>query len=125
MKKPNKQERTLRHINNLWIAEGKIDELISYKSKFKQLKDLEYKGHKLSEDYCNGLIESDDWEDKIKPIKNAVRKLLPHLESARALVFNNDPRGYFLKIDDEYVRKFQLSIYRDFGGYGIIAPEEC
>ena len=36
---------------------------------------------------------------------------------------NGDPRGYALKIDDSYVKKFNLKIERDWGGYGIIAPD--
>jgi hypothetical protein len=28
-----------------------------------------------------------------------------------------------LKIDDDYVRKNNIDIYKDFGGYGIIAPD--
>ena len=36
---------------------------------------------------------------------------------------NRDPRGYALKIEDEYVRANGLQIHRDWGGYGILAPE--
>lgn len=36
---------------------------------------------------------------------------------------NQDPRGYALKIKDNYVRLHGLNIYKDWGGYGIIAPE--
>lgn len=36
---------------------------------------------------------------------------------------NRDPRGYALKIDDVWTHNKQARIYRDFGGYGILAPE--
>lgn len=36
---------------------------------------------------------------------------------------NRDPRGYALKIHDNYVRSHNLTIHRDWGGYGIIAPD--
>lgn len=44
---------------------------------------------------------------------------------------NLDPRGYALKIDDEWVRDqradhrtaYKAAIHQDWGGYGIIAPE--
>lgn len=36
---------------------------------------------------------------------------------------NSDPRGYALKILSEYVAKHELSIHRDWGGYGILAPD--
>jgi len=35
--------------------------------------------------------------------------------------FNSDPRGYALKIKDDYTR--DITIYRDWGGYGILAPD--
>jgi len=40
--------------------------------------------------------------------------------------FNRDPRGYALKIQDDYIREIRedgKSIHTDMGGYGIIAPE--
>jgi hypothetical protein len=36
---------------------------------------------------------------------------------------NRDPRGYALKIDDEWMRSQAHPLHRDWGGYGIIAPE--
>ena len=37
------------------------------------------------------------------------------------IIINQDPRGYALKIRSEAAAK--LKIFRDMGGYGIIAPE--
>ena len=39
------------------------------------------------------------------------------------IFLNGDPRGYALKIPDDYVRDNDLNIHRDWGGYGIIAPD--
>lgn len=50
-----------------------------------------------------------------RAIRNAPKTVLVFL--------NRDPRGYALKIDSEYVRAHSLAIHRDWGGYGIIAPE--
>lgn len=56
-----------------------------------------------------------------------VRKLLFGTRPGQVLgvpVFlNRDPRGYALKIDDEWMRKHDAKLYRDWGGYGIIAPD--
>ena len=39
------------------------------------------------------------------------------------IFLNTDPRGYALKIPDEIVREKNLTISRDWGGFGIIAPD--
>lgn len=36
---------------------------------------------------------------------------------------NLDARGYALKIKDEYMLEHGLNLHRDWGGYGIIAPD--
>lgn len=37
---------------------------------------------------------------------------------------NGDPRGYALKIEDEWLRdRPEVRIHKDWGGYGIIAPD--
>lgn len=48
------------------------------------------------------------------------------IRNRKALVpvfLNRDPRGYSLKIPDEYVSEHELDIHRDWGGYGILAPD--
>ena len=84
---------------------------------------LENKGHKLAEDYCNGLIDTDQWEPISDKLTGKINALLGN-EAGKVPVFlNGDPRGYALKIEDCYIRDNDISIYRDFGGYGIIAPD--
>jgi hypothetical protein len=60
--------------------------------------------------------EQDAFFDKIRD--SLVKVLGPKAEIVH---INFDPRGYALKIKDEYIKDVKL--YRDFGGYGILAPE--
>lgn len=90
----------------------------------KRVHRLEVKAHRMAEDYCNGLYEVEEFADKKE---NSILKSLDKILNFKAqnipVFLNGDPRGYALKIDDEYVREHKLEIYRDWGGYGIIAPE--
>lgn len=94
----------------------------------KRLRSLENKAHKLATDYCNGDVDTDKWEIEQSPILAAVRKVLyPNGMTNSPLdcciFINGDARGYALKIKEDYVRNNNLTIYRDWGGYGILAPE--
>ena len=59
-------------------------------------------------------------------LKNATQWSLYNilnLENDFNIFVNGDCRGYALKIFDDYIRKNDITIYRDWGGYGIIAPD--
>ena len=56
----------------------------------------------------------DDWSDR--QIAKAI-KTCPKLSGMKLFV-NLDPRGYALKVNEP-----EPEMYRDFGGYGIVAPE--
>jgi len=56
-------------------------------------------------------------------ILTRVDKILQFKEKNIPVFINYDPRGYALKIKDDYTRAHNLKIHQDFGGYGIIAPE--
>ena len=86
----------------------------------KQLFRLENKAHQLAEDDYNGL----DVKAEVESIFKSVCKVL-NISSIKewGIFWNNDPRGYALKIDDELVKKNDLKIYRDWGGNGILAPD--
>lgn len=75
-------------------------------------------------DYFKGIKESSEEEQDVffgKIMKSLVKILG---QKAKECIFiNRDPRGYALKIDNKYVRDNNLKIYRDWGGYGIIAPD--
>tara|TARA_B100001250_G_C19624088_1_gene710735 strand:+ start:539 stop:913 length:375 start_codon:yes stop_codon:yes gene_type:complete len=86
----------------------------------KQLFRLENKAHQLAEDDYNGL----DVKAEVESIFKSVCKVL-NISSIKewGIFWNNDPRGFALKIDDETVRKNDLKIHRDWGGNGILAPD--
>ena len=61
--------------------------------------------------------EQDKYFNNIK--KNIIKILGKSCENH--LIINFDPRGYALKLKPEFCK--DKNIYRDFGGYGIIAPD--
>ena len=61
----------------------------------------------------NGIKKADQILTKVETILN----------NKKVLFCNGDARGYALKIDDEYIRNNNFNIHRDWGGYGIIAPD--
>ena len=84
----------------------------------KQLFRLENKAHRLATDYCNGDFQGD--------IDKASDKILYKVASILNtntfnMFFNGDARGYALKFFEDFSK--DKSIYKDFGGYGIIAPD--
>jgi hypothetical protein len=90
----------------------------------KALHRIETRTHHKAEDMCNGTIEMPDavfnkWYDRI--VKR-VSELLPGLPK-EAIKINTDPRGYALKIEDSYIRENNIDLHRDWGGYGILAPD--
>ena len=86
----------------------------------KRLLRLENKAHKLAVDFCNGVIAQLEWDKKADQILTKVETIL---NNKKVLFLNGDARGYALKIDDEYLKNNNFNIHRDWGGYGIIAPD--
>ncbi len=121
----NKHERTInriiQHGNNLKIIFNlQEDSLIICK----KLRRLEIKGYKIAEDYCNGYIDSiEKWEKLKNEVLKKVDKILNFRQQKIPVFFNGDPRGYCLKIEDNFIRDNNINIYKDFGGYGVIAPD--
>ena len=93
----------------------------------KRLHRLEVKAHRLSTDYCNGDIEMDGWESATAKIIKSLYKILGMEKCIETGVFvNGDARGYALKLSDDWVTGYRNKggdIYRDWGGYGILAPD--
>lgn len=97
----------------------------------KKLRRLEKKAAQLATDYCNGDngVTTDNFELKTAPILAAVRKILyPNGMTGDGkkdwcVFVNSDCRGYALKINASFVKDNNIDIYRDWGGYGIIAPD--
>ena len=79
-------------------------------------------------DYCNGDCTMEECDAACSKARARVRTLLGIDERHPAcmnsvLIINRDPRGYALKIDDSTMRANAWQLYRDMGGYGILAPE--
>ena len=91
----------------------------------KKLRRLEAKASQLTTQACNGDIEMDyTFDTKLACILDNVNQLLCNVQRKHIPIFiNQDPRGYALKINDEYMRNEELELHRDWGGYGIIAPD--
>jgi len=91
-----------------------------------KLRRLESKAHALCIMECN---TGEDKDPELSRVLTTVKKILfpdtfnSDPELYKAVFINGDPRGYALKIKSEYVAANNLQIYRDWGGYGIIAPD--
>ena len=89
----------------------------------KALRRWETKMHRLAEDICNGVGDPDKVDQAADRAVKKITKLLPALPE-HAIVINMDPRGYALKIDDGYMHTAEIdTLNRDWGGYGILAPD--
>ena len=97
----------------------KLDNSVDSVKLCKSLLRLENKAHKIALDYCNhGNIDN----SAVKNILFQVAVLLKiEISDADEIFFNGDARGYALKINDEFVK--HKEIFKDWGGYGIIAPD--
>ena len=102
----------------------------------KKLRRLEAKARRICTDYCNGDFDDGENGEKLDAALSAIlAKVNATLGNPGSVgirlggrpnvpVFiNRDPRGYALKIDDVWMHNKQPRLYRDFGGYGILAPE--
>ena len=88
----------------------------------KKLFRLETKAHKLATDWCNGDVNSARFNLDSFKILEKVKEILNIKNKDQFNVFvNGDARGYALKLKSEFVR--DKTIHRDWGGYGIIAPD--
>ena len=88
---------------------------------------LENEAERLALDYCNGDLEEERYEKESNKVLEKVGALLGlgtwgELNQYNLFV-NGDPRGYALKIDSDYVKAHDLDIPKDWGGYGLIAPD--
>lgn len=102
----------------------------------KKLRRIETSLTKPLTDYCNGVNITSEELDKVcdKAIHRVCEILFGKCsDTTRSIVHvNRDPRGYALKLDDEWTRAYNADkyqkdspprIYTDMGGYGILAPD--
>lgn len=116
----------------------------------KKLRRLETNASRITTDYCNGDFDDGENGEKLDaaldPILAKVNATLGNAGPLAVPVFiNRDPRGYALKIQDAWMIQRRedwdrqiakqgkkaitagywalLRFHKDWGGYGIIAPE--
>lgn len=89
----------------------------------KKVHKLEIEANQLATDYCNGVVDCAVWETKTKIMLRVLVNMLGPTKNGTgmSLFINGDCRGYALKLEDDTSR--DLTIYKDWGGYGIIAPD--
>jgi len=89
----------------------------------KSLRRLENKAHAITTKECNeGATEQTTKELNI--ILNKVNDILNFRTQGIKVFINGDARGYALKIDSDNKKlKEDFYFYKDWGGYGIIAPD--
>jgi len=97
----------------------------------KMLRRVEGRAAKIGLLLCNGPDMGEEWTEKETEVCLAkVRKILG-LSREKAeeigLFINQDPRGFALKISEEWARGYNSStnkpLHRDWGGFGILAPD--
>lgn len=100
---------------------------LGFTGSYRTLRTLENRANWNALQYCNGDIDGDQYEERQERIKASVTRLFDGKLPAGFFV-NGDPRGYALKIDmDNLEYGFRMSLaglHKDWGGYGILAPEE-
>ena len=93
---------------------------------YKQLCRIETRAHRRMEIQCSGpahAVKTDAEMERFEYlIMQAVRRLLP--DENVPIEINGDPRGYALKIPDDWMYLNNVTdLHRDMGGYGIICPD--
>ena len=89
----------------------------------KKLRRLEVKATWYSEAYCNGTIDMTEHDKNSEAILKALDRILGFRKKKIPVFVNSDPRGYALKIKDKWLRKNDITLNRDWGGYGLLAPD--
>lgn len=124
-KKAAMHERMRRHGENLLRIFPNATERDPVKL-CKKLRRIEAEAHAFALRLCNGPEFDEGEADEIgDEIHDRAKRLLfgePGFSAVRVML-NRDPRGYALKIPDADMAKFSLVLHRDWGGYGIIAPD--
>mgnify|MGYP005828609177 FL=1 len=85
----------------------------------KKLFRLENKAHQFATEHCNYGYSDQEFDAFEDEVLNKVAKIL---NCEKDIMFlNGDARGYALKFHTDFSR--DKNMYRDWGGYGIVAPD--
>ena len=117
--KPDVLQRVVKHgtdLNRLFCS-SKHDPV----TLCRKVRRLEAEAHQAATDYCNGEITSEAMDRIEQSVLDRLNMFLKFRERNIPVFINLDARGYALKIRSEYCQ--DKSIYKDWGGYGIIAPD--
>ena len=87
----------------------------------KRLFSLENKAPKATTDYCNGIIETEQWASVSDELYSKLEKIIGKCNIHKVFI-NTDARGYALKFTEE-ISDLYPELHKDWGGYGIIAPD--
>jgi len=122
--KTAQQDRIIEHGENILAIFPNAKEQDPLKL-CKKLRRIETAANGNATDYCNGIIDCDQWSRKAADYKRKVIDLLgfPSGMDYCPVMVNGDPRGYALKLDDGLTRLNNWQIQRDWGGYGLLAPD--
>ena len=117
-KKKLKQKYIDEHIHNInELFNASLD-----RGKYEILLELEELAHNQAEIWCERSYSDKEREEVEKYFISTLTDLLS-ITGHQAIFFNGDPRGYALKIKDDFIRDSKVNIYKDWGGYGIFAPD--
>ena len=104
-----------QRLNNLFNTD--LDNIALCKKLFR----YENRAHKYAEYYCNGNIDHDLFASASSIILEKVTSILGTDESN--IFINGDPRGYAIKFTTQFTNDNINNMWRDMGGYGIVAPD--
>jgi hypothetical protein len=116
--KPDIQKRVIRHGENLNRIFNLSKDPVSL---CRAVRRLEAEAHRFTTAHCNGEVNESTAETMETNILDSLDRLLNFRAQSIPVFVNLDARGYALKIQSEYVEN--SDIHKDWGGYGIIAPD--
>jgi hypothetical protein len=123
MRKPSRETRIMAHSLNMLAIFPNATEQDPF-TLYRKLRRLEARAARIALQLCNGpdFARESEPDELFAAVLFRVRKLLGDREVP--IFINRDPRGYQLKIKDDWMTAHpQFRLERDWGGYGILAPE--
>ena len=118
--------RIIRHGEALLLAFPEATERDPMKL-CKLMRRWEIVAHRAAEKWCNGEIEEGAFDAESERAERHVCRILGVKHTAGVIWVNSDPRGYSLKVSEDFTKGFnrnaERALHTDWGGYGILAPD--
>ena len=89
----------------------------------KKLRQYEIKAQRVQDIHAAGKYEEAAREEALLLVGLVILTLKQTSGNEFGIFINRDQRGYALKIPSEIVKEKNLTIHKDWGEYGIIAPD--